>query len=84
VVNVARKKLEKKKISFNVPTALLEEIEDYCQKNTLPLTQGIHILIRFGLDYSLMIKSVPDMLKAVETIKELQESAQDEDETENG
>ena len=77
---MARKKLEKKKISFNVPTALLEEIEEYCNKNTLPLTQGIHILIRFGLDYSLMIKSVPDMLNAIETIKEMQESEQDENE----
>lgn len=81
---MARKKLEKKKISFNIPTALLEEIEDYCKKNTLPLTQGIHILIRFGLDYSSMIKSVPEMLEAVKIIKELQESEQDEDETENG
>ena len=81
---MARKKLEKKKISFNIPTALLEEIEDYCKKNTLPLTQGIHILIRFGLDYSSMIKSLPEMLEAVKTIKELQESEQDEDETENG
>lgn len=79
---MARKKLEKKKISFNVPTALLEEIEEYCNKNTLPLTQGIHILIRFGLDYDLMVKSIPDMLKAVETIKELQE--EDDDENENG
>ena len=81
---MARKKLEKKKISFNIPTALLEEIEDYCKKNTLPLTQGIHILIRFGLDYSSMIKSVPEMLEVVKIIKELQESEQDEDETENG
>lgn len=79
---MARKKLEKKKISFNIPTALLEEIEEYCKKNTLPLTQGIHILIRFGLDYDLMVKSIPDMLKAVDTIKELQE--EDEDENENG
>ena len=81
---MARKKLEKKKISFNIPTALLEEIEDYCKKNTLPLTQGIHILVRFGLDYSSMIKSLPEMLEAVKTIKELQESEQDEGETENG
>lgn len=77
---MARKKLEKKKISFNIPTALLEEIEEYCKKNTLPLTQGIHILIRFGLDYSSMIKSVPDMLNAIETLKEMQESEQDENE----
>lgn len=80
---MARKKLEKKKISFNIPIALLEEIEDYCKKNTLPLTQGIHILIRFGLDYSLMIKSVPEMLSAIETIKELQDGEQDGEQGEN-
>lgn len=78
---MARQKLDKKKISFNIPSALLEEIEDYCKTNTLPLTQGIHILVRYGLDYYAMMKNVPELLKTVNTMKSLADEL-DGDETE--
>lgn len=77
---MARQKLDKKKISFNIPSALLEEIEEYCKVNTLPLTQGIHILVRYGLDYYAMMKNVPELLKVANTMKSLADEM-DEDES---
>lgn len=79
---MARKQLDKKKISFNVPTALLKEIEVYCKENTLPLTQGIHILVRYGLDYAQMMKNVPNLLSAIDTVKLLSDENKDERGTE--
>lgn len=68
---MSRPALDKKKISFNIPIALLKEIEEYCTSNTLPFTQGVHILIRYGLDYVSALKSIPDFLQATNTLKSL-------------
>lgn len=79
---MARQKLDKKKISFNIPNALLEEIEEYCKANTLPLTQGIHILVRYGLDYYAMMKNVPELLKMANAMKSSADEIEEKDETE--
>lgn len=68
---MSRPSLEKKKISFNIPIALLKEIEEYCTANTLPFTQGVHILMRYGLDYVSALKSIPEFLQATNTLKSL-------------
>lgn len=60
---MGRVNLEMKKVTFNFPTALMGEVEKFCEVNTLPVTQGIHMLIRYGLDYHYMISNVPDMVR---------------------
>ena len=65
-----KEKNDFKRLNCNIPTPIMDRIEEYCKERGLPKTQGVVVLINSALDYDFTLKSVPSLLVAAQELKE--------------
>lgn len=62
------------RVNMNLPTQMVTKVKEYADSLGLPVTQAYTVLINRALDYEVITKKFPELIKGIADLKELADS----------